>query len=273
MTRIVGALLVAAVSSALWPSPAAGKGIAFGRDIRVTCDPGDHAEPARKGSSHPLAPGSRPRPRPIIVGCASLPDGAGTVQLSALPHPPRAPFRGCVLDSYTVGRHQGGFLCAKFSRAFTLERRAVGLWITRLTPGGPSVALGAAAPQIVPLYLWYSLQSGLPGVTPVTRIPVGPKLALRLSAPAGFSYLAGALPPETDLCQGTLVGGLGSGRLFGPSTFLDTSLITRTEGDGNLTETPRSSLCARRLKTSDPLSALARTLSSTVAALIRWPAD
>ena len=200
------------------------------------------------------------------MGCASLPMGAGRVQLSA---PPRAPFRGCVLDSYTVGPREGGIICAEFSRAFTAERKAVGFWITRLAPGGPSVAIGAGAPDISHVYLWYSLLSGVPGITPLARIPVGQELARRLGAPGRFSYLVGALPPTTDLCQQTLVEALGPSRSFGPSAFLDTSLITRTEGDGNLTETPRSSACARRLNAGDPLTGFARMVTSTLAVLMR----
>jgi hypothetical protein len=94
-------------------------------------------------------------------------------------------------------------------------------------------------------------------------------LARRLGAPGRFSYLVGALPPTTDLCQQTLVEALGPSRSFGPSDFLDTSLITRTEGDGNLTETPRSSACARRLNAGDPLTGFARMVTSTLAVLMR----
>jgi hypothetical protein len=264
MTRVVATLLVASAGWALWTPSVAAKGFPLGRDIRVTCEAGTHPEAARKGSSRFSTPGSRQRARPIVVGCAPLPHGAGTVQLTAAP---RAPFRGCVLDSYTVGRREGGILCADFSRAFTAERRAVGLWITRLTPDGPSVALGAAAAGVRDLYLWYTHRSGLPRVTPLARIPVGQGLARQLGAPARLSYLAGALPPDTDLCQETLVGGGGASGAFGPAAFLDTSIITRTEGDGNLTETAGASQCRRLLRTDDSLSALTRMLSFPVAGL------
>lgn len=264
MARVVAALLVASAGWALWTPPVAAKGFPLGRDIRVTCEAGAHPEAVTQGSSRSSTPGSRQRPRPIVVGCAPLPHGAGTVQLTAAP---RAPFRGCVLDSYTVGHREGGILCADFSRAFADGRRAVGLWITRLTADGPSAALGAAAPGVRDPYLLYTHRSGLPGVTPLARIPVGQGLARQLGAPEKFSYVAGALPPDTDLCRETLVAGGGVGGAFGPGVFLDTGIISRTEGDGNLTETAGASQCRRLLRTDNSLSAMTRMLSSSVARL------
>jgi hypothetical protein len=269
MTRVVAALAMAAATSTLWTSSAAAKGLPLGRDIRVTCNTRDRAELVERQSPL-LGPGDRVRRTLKVIGCASLPNHAGTVQLTAAP---RAPFRGCVLDSYTVARPEGGILCTHFREAFTAQRKAVGLWITRLTAGGSSVALGAATSDIRHAYLWYWLGNGLPGITPLTTIPVGRKLAETLGAPGRFSFLAGAVPPETDLCPGTLVAGNGADRHFGPYNFLDTSLITRTEGDGGLTETPRSSKCTRRLGVSDPLATATRAVTSAIAALFRWPAS
>jgi hypothetical protein len=267
--RLVAALVIAAAGSALWASPAGAKGFPFGRDIRITCDAGHRAEIADRGSPLPALPRERLRRTMMVVGCATLPNQAGTVQLTAAP---RAPFRGCVLDSYTVVRRSGGILCADFSQAFTRHRKALGLWITRLTRDGPSVALGAATSNVGQAFLWYWLRSDLSGVTPLTTIPVPPSLAHRLGATEGFSYLAGGLPPETDLCQGTVITGRAGDRPFGPSAFLDTSLITRTEGDGGLTETPLSRKCTgRRWTSSDPVT-VARTLTSAFSTLFPSPA-
>jgi hypothetical protein len=267
--RLVAALVIAAAGSALWTSPATAKGFPFGRDIRITCDAGHRAEIADRGSATlPALRRERLRRTMMVVGCATLPNDAGTVQLTAAP---RAPFRGCILDSYTIGRRSGGILCADFSEAFTRDRKAVGLWITRLTRDGPSVALGAATSDVGQAFLWYWLRSGLSRVTPLTTIPVDPNVARRLGATEGFSYLAGGLPPESDLCQGTVITGRAGDRPLGPSAFLDTSLVTRTEGDGGLTETPLSHECTGRLTTSSALVTVAPTLTSTFATLFRWP--
>jgi hypothetical protein len=263
--RFLAALLAVAVVWMPWPPAATGKGFLLGRDVRVTCDSGNRAERPREGSSSALTDWAWKRAKPVVLGCASLPDEAGTVQLSA---PAHAPFGGCVLDSYTVGSRQGGLLCAHFSRAFTTKRRAAGLWITRLGQGMPSVALGAAAPRVRHVYLWYSLESGAPGITPSFNITVNRHLARRLGAPAGFNYFAAALPPDADLCQRTLVGGRAPAGAFGPAALFDSSVITRMEGAG-LTETPPSRHCIRQRGTSDPLTRLMRRLNSTLAALVR----
>jgi len=262
--RVAAGLLAAVIAWASWPSPAAGKGFPLGRDIRVTCDAGARAERSRKQSSGFLNPGDRLRSRPTILACASLPNDAGTVQLSALPH---APFPGCVLDSYTVAPGNGGLLCADFSRVLNALRKVAGLWITRLGPGGPSVALGAATSDVHHLYLWYTLQSGAPGIASTRRITVDRRLARQLGAPPRFTYFAGVLPADVDLCQQTLVGGRAPGGAFGPAALFDTP-VTRTEGAG-LTETPRSERCTRQKGPTDPVTALMRGLNATLAAFTR----
>jgi hypothetical protein len=110
----------------------------------------------------------------------------------------------------------------------------------------------------------------MPGITPLTRIPVGQRLARLLDAPARLSYLAAAVPPDTDLCRGTLLVRWTRGRVFGPAEFLDTSIITRIGGHG-LTEMPRSSRCRQLVRADDPdpLTTLARMLSSTAGTLTR----
>jgi hypothetical protein len=265
VARLVAALLIAAAACGLRISSAEAKGFPFGRDIRITCQAGDRGEPA--DHRLPALPRERLRRSLTVIDCASLPNQAGTVQLTAAP---RAPWRGCVLDSYTVGGPSGGILCADLSEAFNPQRKAVGLWITKLTREGPSVALGAATSGVGQAYLWYWLRSGGLGITPLVSMPVERGLARKLGATGRFGYLVGGLPPEADLCQGTVLTGRAGDRPFGPSPFLDTSLITRTEGDGGLTETPLSRKCTGRRWTSrDPT--IARTLTSTFAPLFRWP--